>query len=247
MTGTTCEVWAYGVVHPTGIATLGRVEFDELGQVCDVVGESGNVIDSALDELELRRLLQSLHGLPNLRTNPFDCYQLLVTANAFQPLGQSTTFKVIREYERVSESDTNDEGIYLLLYLLHETPESGSLPELPLGFCSATYPGVEEDFPRFPIHLLGGVPILLTPWYTFAGGRPPIDGLLQQLKRSALWIRSPIQLDNRPINELTLDLKRLVASKKLFFEHQSKVKIELILAQLEMFVEKRNQKMIDKE
>lgn len=98
--------WAYGTAGHRGFATLGRVGFNERGQVVRVYGSyPGPPIGRrVLPESRLRELLRLLAALPDPIYNwsSYNPLPVIRAVNALQPLGKDTALAVVGEYIRVT-------------------------------------------------------------------------------------------------------------------------------------------------
>ena len=243
------DVWCYGTSFHLGCPTLGRIEFDKKGTVRRVVGNSGTPIGpDAMSEIRLQQLMQELHDGPRMDGDSFDPHKLLLLANEFQPLGQDTAFLVFQEYMRVCGHDAKGEdAIYLLLRILHEIPPGlGFLPEAYIGEPYPAYPDDLRLFPRFPIHVVDDVPLLLVRGYFVAGSPEPVVSHMTQYAGRIEWRKSALEVPDTTEKPLIEGVRKLRESDSWFFpSYESERSLELLSNQIRRFASSRREQSSD--
>ncbi len=172
--GSRGKIWRYGTSGHVTNATLGQVFLDATGRVQTIVGKGEPVLDDLPEEQELRRLLQVLGEVPSFtagtRYNPLT---VIRAVNLLQPLGKQKSLAVIDEFLRVTHRrDPGREGVYLVLRTLFDVPDDpGYLPTMHVGQPRPSAPANPKRLPRFPIALVGDIPLLVVQGYQSFGGR----------------------------------------------------------------------------
>ncbi len=238
------EVWCYGCDGDYGFPTLGRVEFDLNSTVKNVVGHQGQVIDDEIvDEELLRKLLGDLDSAPTFYGRRYDPYDMMQLARDFQPLGQAKTFAVFREYVRVTGSRMNEDGMYLLIFCLHDVGTDGS--QLSGLFPGVPVPAPPKDTgkaPRFPIKYVDGVPLLLTRGLD-AVGDIEIDFAIKKCEKAKIpWMPEQPQVNDKSREELLNALKAYTESADWYFSGEESDYMQKMLSQqLDRYVEHRDE------
>lgn len=203
----TTEIWCYGTSGHLTFPTLGCVFMDADG-VQYLYGGKGTPIDPmALDESELRKLLQLIDNLSESRGNNPLLYIQLV--NTLQPLGKEKSLAVIDEYLRVAPAYLGDPiPLFILLRLLFEVPEDpGYMPRMMVGRPSVKEPDDRKLIPLFPVVLLDDIPLNLVIGYTLMGMRQPVEEHLEYFRKNGKWRERPLHPSNHPL-ELLATLER---------------------------------------
>lgn len=199
----TTEIWCYGTSGHLTFPTLGCVFMDADG-VQYIYGGKGTPIDPlALDEAELRKLLQLIDNLSeSRRDNPLLYIQLV---NTLQPLGKENSLAVIDEYLRVSSEYLCDRiPLFILLRLLFEVPEDpGYMPRMMVGRPSVKEPNDRKLIPLFPTVLIDDIPLNLVISYAVFGGSGNIAKDLEYFRKNGKWRERPLHPSNHPLELLT--------------------------------------------
>lgn len=225
------EVWCYGTDGHFTFPTLASVYFDDDGKVKSLFGTNGaESLVNKLGDGELNRLLRIISLVPG-RTNPGTIIQAV---NALQPLGKESGCAVLREYLRITmpydawwkihEGCDLEVNLFLLVRALFDVPISGTR-EVPDSYdvvrkgylrspgLGATVPAPPNDrtaYPRFPLHIVDGVPLgLVGSGYTSGQPERVINHLLS-LEKDAIWRSSPLIPPDNPFS--------IVKEKRMIFK-----------------------------
>jgi hypothetical protein len=191
------EVWRWGTDRHLGFGTLGTVHLDRERRVAHVFGGQGTPPPATIyKEKPLRRLLRLIDAVPGFRA-PHDPLRLVQAVAALQPLGKSRALAVIDEYLRVSSPLDDErggrEGVFLLLRALFDVPQDpGHLPRLLLGAPEPSGPNDPRAMPRFPLAIVGDVPLRVVRGYLL-GGRPIAP------EQDLVWFREQGVLRTKPL------------------------------------------------
>lgn len=206
------EIWFYGTHAPDGFPTLGRVYFGSdwkaqppAVKVQEVYGAGKPSAElRQIAEPELRRLIALLGAENRCQPYVFDPGSVIATVNALRPLGKDRALVVMEEYLRVCPEDhaSADEKLMLLLRVLLEVPsDTGHMPKIQLG----TTPPPPSDarlIPRFPIHIVDGIPLLLVAGYVCEGLPPSVESELKYFRAKGTLRRSDLVPSNQPLRSL---------------------------------------------
>ncbi len=216
--------WFYGTSPRYRIPTLGFVEFTDEGIVERVFGDEGAVIEDGLfDEAEIRHYFDVMaNGEFGGKGGPFET---MLAVNELRSLGQASVFSLYREYLRVFEDEPMDLTPYFLLLYLHRPREGaeGFESQLPVPSVGGFEPIPEKRFrpllaPRYPVHLLDGVPLVLVQGVFGTGTTSgALEGLLERLENSSEWDNERISVNFKPIKELTRDLHNFLREYSDYF------------------------------
>lgn len=164
----TVEIWRYGTHGHGTFATFGAVHIQADHKVQYVFGGGGTPL-ATVPEPELQRLLELLAAVPsyNDRLEPL---ALVRAVNALHPLGKARALDVVDEFLRVSSwlDDPGREGVFLVMRVLFEVP-AGGMPAMAVGAPSPAPPNDPTLLPRFPIVMIGDLPLKLVGGYMLAG------------------------------------------------------------------------------
>jgi hypothetical protein len=155
------------------------------------------------------RLESILSTLPGLDGNWFDPRVMIEAVNTFQTLGKEEAIRFIRGWVQRTQLDTADlrqkEGILIFLRVLFDVPESlGGFPPLNYGAFIPKYPSNRRAFPRFPMAIAGGIPLLFVSGYYFWGwGYTSIEAHLSQYEQHGDLRSRPLVPTDCPLNLLT--------------------------------------------
>ncbi len=200
-------LWCWGTSGPGTPPTLGAVSFTSARRVHSVRGGQGSPPDpSLLSEEQVRFLIPILDRVPSYQNwMTYDSRRVILAVNALHPLGKAAALAALKEYLRVTPfrwyADGPD-GVFLVLRCLFDVPETpGYLPRMKVGV-SDEEPGDPSLFPRFPISLVGDIPILLSKGYS-GGGRE--ESPLQHLawyESHGVFRAAPLRPTVRPLEAL---------------------------------------------
>ncbi len=234
-------VWCFGSENHLAFPTLGRVDFDSAGVVYQVCGDGDNPIGSEeIIESEVRRFLNLIHSTPGVAGAKWDPAVFIDVVNALHPIGKESCLALMREYLRVSPLGLEvHEQISMLLRVLHEVPEEdGFFPDPMLG---SLYPDELSDhslLPRFPVHLIQDIPVLLVNGYDYMGDTPFTADALDWYESNGVWRSRP--LEPAKVSEMTMENLMNETNKilELFLdERKSKLTADMIRKQLSHLVE----------
>lgn len=205
--------WCYGKSPRFGIPTLGFVEFNADGIVKRVFGDEGTPIDEAiLSEAEIAAFFDVFGSInPRYVVDPGP-YEYLLAINAIKPLQKKRAFALLREYCRVMEGDP-DFDVYALLFLINEPKETsqgrdGRLRKPAIGlFVSPAGRDPEVLFmPRYPYHLLDGIPVRLYTVVICAGVPERATDYLNDVESNFLWNPEPLPINEKSRHELEREI-----------------------------------------
>ena len=115
---------------------------------------------------------------PLLVKGDYDPKNLIREVNKLQPLGKEKVLEVIEGYDNFyKDSDPNVDKLvlYLLLRVLFDIPTTaGYFPNLGVGRATPSPPKDPTIFPRFPVLLVGGIPLLITHSFELFGVAIPV-------------------------------------------------------------------------
>jgi hypothetical protein len=215
LTTDTREIWRYGVLKGTTVATLGQVYFDTDGLVQYIFGQGAPHTPERLDEQQLRRLLATLAQVPSYQDGyDFNPLPLIQAVNQLQPLGKELALQVLEEWSRVASiwhDRAGYRGAYLVPRVLFDVPaDPGFMPELRLGAPAVPQQEDKSILPRFPIAMEDDIPFLVNPGYTL-GGRAELPGVQLGYFRKHGTIRAkPLAPTGNPLAAMD----RLLASPR---------------------------------
>ena len=205
------EIWHYGVHGENGFPTLGRVYF-EAGNNAEAsvltvahvygAGEPSPKIRT-MNEDDLRQLISVLGTPIDLHAYYFDPAAVVSTVNVLQPLGKESALAVIDEYLRVCPETHAGvaEKLMLVLRVLFDVPETGHMPEFQLG----TQPQPPRDrnlIPRFPVHVVDDIPLLVVHGVSSQGGPPSTDRDLEYFRSKGRLRSRRLVPGPRPLSAL---------------------------------------------
>ena len=201
----TKEIWCYGTSGHLTFPSLGRVYIDRHDRVQYVYGGDGRPIDPALfREAEVRELLQLVNKAPSWASN-YSPLPVIQVVNALQQIGKGGALAIIDEYLRVS-SDFHDDardGLFLVLRVLFDVPEEpGYMPAMNVGMPQPPAPRAPRLFPRFPLVLVDGVPLLLTTGYRLRGAAQAVDEHVSYFREHGTVRRTPLRPTDSPLQTL---------------------------------------------
>jgi hypothetical protein len=171
------EEWCYGTEGHMSFPTLGTVCFERLSGRKSVLfvfgGKSTPPPRSLFTEGELRKLLIMLDHRKHQR-GLWDPAWAIQVVNTLQPLGERKALAAMEEYARVMPSPfpQHRTDLSLLLRILFDVPKDpGYMPKCvyPFGLRDPKDPRV----PRYPILILGDVPLQIGFGTGSASGDPP--------------------------------------------------------------------------
>ena len=164
----TVEIWRYGAAGHLKAATLGSVHVQADRTVQYVFGGGGKPF-TAMPEAELRRLLQLLDDVPSYN-DTLEPLALVRAVNALHALGKDRALAVVDEYLRVSSwlDDPGREGVFLVMRVLFDVPPD-KMPPMMVGAPSPPPPSDPKLFPRYPIVMIGDLPLKIVRGYALAG------------------------------------------------------------------------------
>lgn len=213
----TDHVLCYGVPSGGGLPTLGQVYIDRAGLVQYAFG-GGEAIDSSIvDEPALREVLQQIHELPPLQGLHYDPLAVIRAANALQPLGKDAALSVIEEYLRVTPHWPVGprQGVFALLRVLFEMPEGVPMPEVRLGQPSPPKPVNVAAAPRFPVLIIGDVPLLLISGFDRGGFTEPVESHVAFFRQHGTMRPRKLSPTDNPM----LLVDQVLAEQGEIFEH----------------------------
>jgi hypothetical protein len=201
--GNSNEVWCFGAdEHHLSFPTLGGIYFDSArGRkiVTEAVGGKGTPPPPSLfAEEELRKLLSMLAQRPESLVK-WDPVWAIKMVNTLQPLGEGKALAAMQEFIRVTLYLENDDMMNLLLRVLYAVPKDpGYMPPF-----FSMVPGNSKDprVPRYPILILGDVPLLVARHLPFTTG--PSQDFAKQVGffRGHMTIRGkPLRPTDKPLS-----------------------------------------------
>ncbi|MBL7040692.1 MAG: hypothetical protein ISR77_18815 [Pirellulaceae bacterium] len=204
-----CEIWYYGAEGSNGFPTLGRVYYGteltedvQAATVCHVYGSGKPSPELArIKERDLRRLIVMLSGRFECAASRYDPGHLIAAVNALQPLGKDLALAVIEEYLRVCPEThaSGTERIRLLLRVLFQVPsDTGHMPDIRLG-TDPPPPHKPELIPRFPIHVVRDIPLLVVWGYVCEGLPPWVGPDLEYFRKKGVLRTNRLAPSNRPL------------------------------------------------
>ena len=233
------KVWCFGSQRHLGFPTLGRIDFDDQDEVYHVWGKMGRPIISELKESRIRELMQLIQDTPTFSGGDFNPYKLVSIANEFQPLGQKSAFSIFREYRRVSDFFSQDDGIFLLVLCLHDLPKPPiEQPRVRAGHPGPDEPSDHKQFPRFPLHFVDEIPILMVRGFTYAG-RPSAEYFLKQFEDKLTWIITPLKISSKTPKQIHKELVDFRDSKLWYFDQRDVYIFKMFESQLRNFTNSR--------
>ncbi|MDX2093811.1 MAG: hypothetical protein SFX73_38605 [Kofleriaceae bacterium] len=208
-TARTVEIWRYGAAGHLRTATLGSVHIQADRKVQYVFGGKGKPF-TKINEPELRRLLELIDVVPSYdaRLEPL---ALVRAVNALHALGKDTALDVVGEYLRVSSSldDTGRQGVFLIMRTLFDVPGSG-MPPMRVGGPSPMPPQDPTLLPRFPIVIIGDVPLKLVQGYSLAGLPQPPEADVAAFRKVGTLRAKPLAPSPTALDDIDAAVAKLV-------------------------------------
>lgn len=201
----TKEIWCYDAKGHLGFPTLGCIYIDENGRSQEVFGGQGQPPKPGLfKEEELRELLCILDTTPEpegyFHYNPLLVIRIV---NTLQPLGAEKASAAIGEYIRVSDEFAyHREGIFLVLRVLFDVPETIDPNKVGLGMPSPAYPKDPHQIPRFPVALVDDIPLMLAGGYSYEGSPISMEDVLEFFKVNGRLHPQPLTPSKDPLGAL---------------------------------------------
>jgi hypothetical protein len=215
-------LWCWGTDGPGTPPTLGAVHFTPERKVHRVSGGEGSPPDPAiLSEQQIRSLIPILDRVPAYQNWITYRPQAVIQAvNALQPLGKTAALAALKEYLRVTPfrwyADGPD-GVFLVLRCLFDVPENpGVLPAMMVGV-SSEEPADRSLFPRFPMTLVGDIPILLAKGYSGSGATESPERHLVWFEKHGVFRAAPLRPTSRALevlDELEKTVNRIPAAER---------------------------------
>ena len=213
------EIWYFGTSGPETFPTFGRIYFgkERPKRVCRVFGKGETLVPDRIDEESAREIISAI-GTPILcHAEVYNPHDMIQVVNLLQVLGKDSALALVGEYLRVcpEEHAGGTEKVMLLLRALFVVPANRSMPTCRLGHFVPPPPENPTVIPRFPIHFVSDVPLLMVHGYQLEGApgsidedikyfsekgqlrqsrlNPPDDPwtLFDELKRSGAWTYRP--------------------------------------------------------
>jgi hypothetical protein len=205
----TVEIWRYGAAGHLKTATLGSVHIQADRTVQYVFGGKGKPF-TGIKEPELRRLLELIDAVPSYNET-LQPLALVRAVNALHALGKDTALDVVDEYLRVSSwlDDGGREGVFLIMRTLFDVPPGG-MPPMMVGAPSPAEPKDKKLVPRFPLVIVGDVPLKIVRGYML-GGHPesPEDDVAAFRKIGTLRAK-PLAPSTNALEEIEVAVGKLV-------------------------------------
>jgi hypothetical protein len=188
------EIWAFGTNGHGTFPMLGAIYFNKANEVIGTRGGHGTPPPTSMfTEVELRKLLTLIVG-----PRRWDPAWAIKVVNTLQPLGKRKALAAIEEFARVSDY-LDDLEMMLMLQVLFEVPKDpGYMAETPYP---VTPPNPKDRrVPRYPILILGDVPLLIASGLPFSSGPGPDVGKQIAFFRDHAKIRAqPLQPTDKPL------------------------------------------------
>ncbi|MBX3417035.1 MAG: hypothetical protein KF851_05480 [Pirellulaceae bacterium] len=232
------EIWYYGTNKANDFPTLGQVHFDQNGNVIEIYGDAGNAMHSErINEADLKELLRLLDSMPVAKGRNWNPLIVIEIVNSLVGLGKDDGIAVFREYLRISPPSFEiHEQVCLLLRLLHEVPEEmGCFPEMKLGLPSSGFPKDMRLMPRFPVHVIDEIPVLMVSGYIFSGDVPDDNlEILDWFDSNAIWRKTELNTQQLT-DEQFENIKRKVEGLggQYLDSFHTKMLVQMIHSQLE--------------
>lgn len=198
-------IWCYGTNGHLTTPTLGQVYVDTRDRVQYVFGNGEPRTPATFPEATLREHLRAIDGLSGYDAGlAFHPGRLIRATNRFLPLGKDRALQVIAEYLRISSAfhSTGRSGVFLLLRTLFDPPEGQTWPRMLVGAPMMTLGGAERDWPRFPLDIVGDVPILVTQGYMLAGRAESPEEHMRWYVKHGVLRGTPLRPMDRPVEGL---------------------------------------------
>lgn len=211
------EIWYYGVASENRFPTLGRIYFGAvessgITRVERIYGkETPSLKVQQIDEDELRGLLALLGGLDGCNAAHYNPRNMIAAVNAFVKLKRKdVAIAVIEEYLRICPEDHDFvvEELLLFFRVVFELPCKAAFPACRLGEFQPPPPADESLCPRFPIHVVGDIPVLLVDGYRLEGEYPSVSEELDFFKRHGILRKAPLVPTSDPIRVMEVIKKQ---------------------------------------
>lgn len=183
----TLEIWKYGCQDSGSFATLGQIYFDEKRSVQYIYGHRGAPISNkVMGEAKLRPLLQLIDTLPRCSGEEYSPLPVIRVVNSLHGLGKEKALAVIDEYLRLASHFHSDarEGLFLVLRVLFELPKDGAMPTMFIGQPDPEGPKEKKTLPRFPVVLVGDVPLFVVNGYRLAGRAQQVEAHVKHFRKN---------------------------------------------------------------
>jgi hypothetical protein len=241
---TPAEIWYYGTNSVSDFPTLGHVCFDGSGNVACAIGSTGTSPNlDWIKEDALRDQLRLIHSMPVIDGYQWDPALVIKISNSLTELGKEHGLSVVQEYVKVAPLDAElKERVGLLLRVLHQVPEDpGYFPEWLLGNIGRVKPASNELLPRFPIHFVREIPVLMVDTYDYVMiiERDSTQETLEWYKNNGVWRDSKIELPSLSDGELeVIRFELMDLTRQYLGEYSAKGMTNMVCKQLERLKEK---------
>lgn len=191
------EIWLYGTDTPKGAGTLAEFSVYK-GKLAYHPVTDDPPPASVISEADLRKGMHTvLDSWPdeNHDSNEQIARWVAKTVNALLPLGEAKCKAIIGECGRVRESSHQlAPGMFFLTYALFDPPASPGYFDI-FGPVWDAHPPVEDHalYPRWPIEVIGNVPIIRGhPMGAFGGFAPSFGTEFPKLRSRVHLRKSPL-------------------------------------------------------
>jgi len=126
---------------------------------------------------------------------PLDHYQpalVIQAVNALQPLGKEKALDALNESLKAVASGQSPYGMFWVLRVLFDV--NTGFPPVRLGQPFPAAPADTTKLPRFPIMMVGDVPLLVVRGYTLQGFPEPISTHLDYFRKHGVIRSTPLML-----------------------------------------------------
>lgn len=124
----------------------------------------------------------------------FDPGALVTAVNALLPLGKDGALGAVERQLKTADRVADPQhGLFLVLRLLFELPESGVQPPVRIGIPKALEPGDPTVLPYFPLLVVDDVPLLLVTTFLLGGSAEPVEAHLAHFREHGVLRRTPLR------------------------------------------------------
>jgi hypothetical protein len=158
----------------------------------------------------------------------YDPGALVAAVNALLPLGKDKALDAV-EHQLVSADRAADpqHGLFLVLRLLFEVPDSGSQPTMRIGIPEALKPHDPRVLPYFPLLVVDDIPFLLVTTILLGGSAERVETHLDHFRALGVLRGTPLQPRADLAPEVVLDHVTALYRRAYGVDPKSGLRVEI--------------------